>query len=735
MAKLTLTDVSNITGAESAAIAAINNNWDAIIAAVENTLSRDGTTPNSMSADLDLNGYDLLNINEITFIPGGDLDTAIAAAIQAAVASELASKQDQSANLDTLSAITPGAAGQAILADATQQDVLDYLNATSADVSFLQSGTGASATRTIRDKIRELSTTPQDFGAAADGVTDDSTAVQAWLDDLVANNRSGLVPNGTYLLNTAVSTSASNNDFAIIGQSTGGAVFKTPSSNTTGAILIEDAGRSGQAVFHNFSIVTEASGGGTGLKFTQPEGGTQHQRAVICTGVQVRGSDGTNDYFNIFFDFTGSWRPFIQYCTADGPWIGVDQSNGSNSYAATASLKVEGCYDPTIDNCYFWGAYTNIDAGVFEGTITGVTDQGGGTVRITTSEDTPFSNGASVTITGTTSYNGTFTITRIDANNFDITDTYVASETGTCYASSGPEAFRLTNTVLSHSRIALDYYRPAGREPIVWLLGNHVNYRDNGFKINGAKLVMGSFNVPYNEDSAEEYTGTPVDFDLENCSEYIFTNNVCHFDGNPDRIAFFVESDTTGEGDNGIIAHNVFSGTFNYVIWLSANVTGVKVGPNIYSGTISNEVNDVSTNNAIRDGLTETSGSWTPALTFGGGSTGLTTSQATGVYRISGGLMTFRIDITLTAKGTSTGNADISLPTGLPGNLNITVDCGGVEWPYYAAMSGVTSPTARPTSASNLRLLEQASGVVLNMDDTNFTDTTDFTLVGHLYLT
>lgn len=61
MAKLTLTDVSNITGAESAAIAAINANWDAIIAAMENTLSRDGTTPNTMSADLDLNNNDILN--------------------------------------------------------------------------------------------------------------------------------------------------------------------------------------------------------------------------------------------------------------------------------------------------------------------------------------------------------------------------------------------------------------------------------------------------------------------------------------------------------------------------------------------------------------------------------------------------------------------------------------------------------------------------------------------------
>ena len=70
MAKVVLTDITNITGAESAAIAALNANWDAIIAAMDNTLSRDGTVPNTMSADLDMNGNDITNIGTLGLTTG-----------------------------------------------------------------------------------------------------------------------------------------------------------------------------------------------------------------------------------------------------------------------------------------------------------------------------------------------------------------------------------------------------------------------------------------------------------------------------------------------------------------------------------------------------------------------------------------------------------------------------------------------------------------------------------------
>lgn len=77
--KLVLTDVGNLSGAEASAINTINNNSTAIELALENTLSRDGTTPNEMGADIDLNGNDLLNVGtgEFDFITvGGETITS-----------------------------------------------------------------------------------------------------------------------------------------------------------------------------------------------------------------------------------------------------------------------------------------------------------------------------------------------------------------------------------------------------------------------------------------------------------------------------------------------------------------------------------------------------------------------------------------------------------------------------------------------------------------------------------
>lgn len=59
--KVTLTDLSNPTNIPSL-IAAINNNSTAIENAIENTLSRDGTAPNSMEAQLDMNSNQIINL-------------------------------------------------------------------------------------------------------------------------------------------------------------------------------------------------------------------------------------------------------------------------------------------------------------------------------------------------------------------------------------------------------------------------------------------------------------------------------------------------------------------------------------------------------------------------------------------------------------------------------------------------------------------------------------------------
>jgi hypothetical protein len=78
----------------------------------------------------------------------------------------------------------------------------------------------------------------------------------------------------------------------------------------------------------------------------------------------------------------------------------------------------------------YYGAY---DACLkFERSITAVADAGGGDITVTVSAQHPLYAGDSVTIAGTTSYNGTFTVvSRPSGTTFTVTATFVATETGT----------------------------------------------------------------------------------------------------------------------------------------------------------------------------------------------------------------------------------------------------------------------------------------------------------------
>ncbi len=65
MSKITLADIGSAQSVTSAA-ATVNANSAAIETAIENTLSRDGTSPNTMGANIDLNSHTLLNIGELS---------------------------------------------------------------------------------------------------------------------------------------------------------------------------------------------------------------------------------------------------------------------------------------------------------------------------------------------------------------------------------------------------------------------------------------------------------------------------------------------------------------------------------------------------------------------------------------------------------------------------------------------------------------------------------------------
>lgn len=66
MSKITLTDLASLQN-ETTAISAINSNNSVLETAFDNTLSRDGTAPNQMLSNLDMNGFQILNQGAASF--------------------------------------------------------------------------------------------------------------------------------------------------------------------------------------------------------------------------------------------------------------------------------------------------------------------------------------------------------------------------------------------------------------------------------------------------------------------------------------------------------------------------------------------------------------------------------------------------------------------------------------------------------------------------------------------
>lgn len=114
------------------------------------------------------------------------------------------------------------------------------LSGGSALIGFLQAGTGA-ALRTVQAKLRD-EVSVKDFGAVGDGVTNDTTAVQAALDYATQNNLKLTFPKGIYLVSTGLTIngiSASNYGKMVHLEGVGGQVDGTP-----GATIIKWNGTS-----------------------------------------------------------------------------------------------------------------------------------------------------------------------------------------------------------------------------------------------------------------------------------------------------------------------------------------------------------------------------------------------------------------------------------------------------------------------------------------------------------
>lgn len=142
------------------------------------------------------------------------------------------------------------------------------------------------------------------------------------------------------------------------------------------------------------------------------------------------------------------------------------------------------------------------------------------------------------------------------------------------------------------------------------------------------------------------------------------------------------------------------------------------------SGATAGQIKFPATQNASTDANTlddYEEGTFTPGVTFGGGSTGITYTTQTGVYTKIGRLVFGVVNVTLSNKGSSTGAMVI---TGLPfaaGLANWTNAVG-----YAAAFSGLTGALTTLTNSgvTTFTVYQSAAATYSVVTDTAATNTT-----------
>lgn len=201
MAKVPLNNIGSAYGA----VGALNDNFNSIEEGFENTLSRDGSGPNQMEANLDMNGYDILNASVVytdgLVLNGVNVEPSNAVAVATVQTFEFVATAGQttfsvapyapllastmvvvngvmlpqsSISVSSTNVVTPArTSGDVVVIRVFTRQVGGAPNA--SEVVY---NTPGSTTRVVSSKLQE-SVSVKDFGAIGDGVADDTAALLA----------------------------------------------------------------------------------------------------------------------------------------------------------------------------------------------------------------------------------------------------------------------------------------------------------------------------------------------------------------------------------------------------------------------------------------------------------------------------------------------------------------------------------------------------------------------------
>lgn len=272
MPKVTLSEITTGHGTTTK----LNANFDAIEQGFDNTLSRDGSSPNTMLAALDMNSNKVINLPDATsdsepltyrqYITGGASAVVNGFRKESQIATSgqtvfTANSVEWVPGIDNLIVFVNGEmygndlytvdSGTQITFDSglTLNDRVDFLVMsiastqvnTTTDAGLVSYNPAGTYVTNAQDKLRE-SISVIDYGADPVGINDSTAAFQAALD----NNKIVFVPEGVYLIDGTINMNKGNTLFGMNYSGIDGAYDIASIGDATR--LIKDAGSSDGAI-------------------------------------------------------------------------------------------------------------------------------------------------------------------------------------------------------------------------------------------------------------------------------------------------------------------------------------------------------------------------------------------------------------------------------------------------------------------------------------------------------